>query len=325
MRRHLVPLDGSHDAEEAIAHAVALGRALSAETILLRVLEPERETCDSAVDSVSWRLARAEAAAYLAGWKSRLDEAGVAAEIDVREGRAAEQILEAARERQVDLVLLTAHGLGGIGEFGLGSTAQKLVAWGGTSLLLLRGTVGDAAPSLDLRYGRILVLVDGSHRADWALRTAASLARDQGGTLVVAHVVPVPEMAGLTPPSPDDLRLRDRIVARNREHARAYLDDVVRRLSDDALEVESRLLVAPAVGRTLAALARTEGMDLVVCGAHGRGCLGEACEWPYGSVATALLSLEGPPLLVLQDVPRPWLAAASAASTVLGSQPAPQA
>lgn len=39
-KRLLVPLDGSSNAEQALPHAIALAKLLSAKLVLLRILEP---------------------------------------------------------------------------------------------------------------------------------------------------------------------------------------------------------------------------------------------------------------------------------------------
>lgn len=301
MSRHLVALDGSRSAETALPYAVAAARALNAELHLVRVLEPAAPSEGRPTDSVAWRLARAEAVAYLQSWKARLEEQGFAVSYEVREGVPAEQVLEAAREQEIDLVALAARGGGGLD---VGGTTQRIVAAGTTSLLVVRGADSAAPLELDACCARVVVPVDGSRRGDWALSVGTSIARARGGRLAVAHVVPVPELVGSVPPPPEDVRLRDRLVLRNRREAEAYLERVRENLSATPLDVVTRLVVAPGVARTLATIAREEAADIVVLCAHGGGCPGEGVAAPYGSVATGLLALDTPPLLVLQDVPR---------------------
>ncbi len=325
MPRHLLALDGSRSAEAAIPCAIAAARALGAEIDLVRVLEHQAQGEERPIDSVSWRLSRAEATAYLEEWKAHLEESGISTSVQVREGRAAEQVIEAARESGADLVVLSARGGGrstGLGADGLpvGGTAQRVVAAGATSILMVRGVEPAAAFDPDACCKSVLVPVDGSRRGDWALSVAASIARARGARLSIAHVVPVPELVGSAPPSPEDLRLCDRLVARNRKEAEAYLHRVRENFAPAGVTVETRLVVAPGVARAIAAIAREEAVDLVVLCAHGGGCPGEAAAAPYGSVATGLLAIETPSLLVLQDVPQRVLstAAPQAPTTVPG-------
>ena len=322
MPRHLLPLDGSRLSEEAVPHAVALAKALGAEVVLFRVIDSDLPYGEGLSDSVASRLARAEAAAYLAEWKAKVEEAGIPATAEVREGKAAEQVLECVRRRCADLVVLAAHGDGGEDEFAVGSTAQKVISSGAVSFLLVRPAAGEAPRPDGVRYRRVLAPVDVSGRGDWALRTAASIAKAQGGRLVVAHVVPVPEMPGRVPPSPEDLRLRDRVVARNRAEAEAYLEEAAARHAGPGLKVATRIAVSDGVHRTIAGIAAEEGADLVVVSAHGRGCSGDAGPAPYGRVATGLIGLRMAPLLVLQDLPRAASAPDAPEALRLGSEPA---
>lgn len=290
----VVPLDGSDRAEAALPHARVIAQVFGADVHLVRVIPPGRAGGITR-DAVEWRLAQAEASRYLDGWGRRLREAGVDVSTEVLEGEPAREIVSVLRGREDDLVVLTPHGHSGATEYRLGGTAQKIVAEGGASLLLVRPGNGDEGA-----YRSILVPVDGSPRGDWALCTAASIARAVGARLVIAHVVAAPER--VPGPAPESTgSLEDRLMERCRDAARAYLAERRDQLAGPDLEVETRVVASGRVAAALHRLASEIGADLMVVSAHGRS---GAAPWPYGSVAGNLLSYAGIPVLVLQDQPR---------------------
>lgn len=299
IRKVLVPLDGSTMAEAALPQALAVAGAYGAEIVLVRVLDGSGGRPGGLADSVAWRLARTEAGSYLDGVAGRLRERGASARRIVVEGDAAEEILRLVREEGFDLVVLCAYGHSGPHGFPLGRTSQKLLSSAGASVLLVREEEPSAEPAAEVRYPRILVPLDGSQRAQWALMQAAPLARAQGGELLLVHVVAPPRLPGRTPPTAEEMELACRFVASDRQQAELYLRDMKEAIGDGGLRVRTLILDSPQVVRTLLRTAEEEQASLLVISAHG--CSG-AAPWPFGSVADRLIQLSTVPLLVLQDL-----------------------
>lgn len=298
IRKILVPLDGSILSEAALPQAAAVARAFDAEILLLRVQERERRHAGEIADSVAWRLARAEARSYLTALAERLGGLGARAATRVAEGNAAEEILKQARELPADLVVLSSHGRGGPDGFKLGGTAQKVLSHAGTSVLLVHAAEGAETPS-EVSYRRVMVPLDGSQRAQWALLQAVPLARAHGGEILLVHVVSSPQLAGRTPPSPEEAELARRIAERDRRLSESYLREMEELIAGSGLRARTLLRESPHVVQTLERVAAEERPSLMVISAHG--CSG-AAPWPYGSVADRLLHYGMTPLLVLQDL-----------------------
>jgi nucleotide-binding universal stress UspA family protein len=301
--RVLIGLDGSRRAELALPHAVALSEAYDAELLLLRVLE-DAPAGGTPVDPVHWRLRHAEAESYLGRVAAPIVERGLRVEWMVAEGNAAEEIVNLTRRRDVDVVVVGTHGETGAASQGLCSTAHKVLARVGRSVLLVRCEDSQvAADQPALSYRRLLVPVDGSRRAEWAMCQATHLARRDAAEMILACVVPVPETPMRPPLSPEDSELVERLVQRGRRWAEGYLDDLRHRLEARDLQVRTVVLVSPRVYETLCELPSSYDADLVVVSAHGAS--GEA-RWPYGSVASRLLTHGCVPVLVFQDqaIPR---------------------
>lgn len=309
IRRILVPLDGSTLAEAALPQALAMAGAYQAEVVLARVLDPNSRTHGSLVDSVAWRLARTEARRYLDGLAAKLGAQGIRTRTALAEGNAAEEVLRLVRKERADLVVLCAHGRSGPSSFSLGGTSQKVLSRVGTSVLVVRPAEASApfeeAPRevpKEVRYQRILVPLDGSQRAQWALLQVASLAQAHKAELLLVHVVAPPPLAGHTPPTPEEVELACRITESDRQHAEVYLRDLKELVAgNNHVQVRTLLLESPHVVRTLLKVAADEQASLTVVSAHG--CSGSA-PWPYGSVADRLIHYGRAPLLLLQDLDR---------------------
>ncbi len=300
IQRILVPVDGSPMAEQALCQAAAMSAAFEAEILLLRVQEPEAGTGGFS-DSVTWRLRRAEAASSLEQLAERLRAVGgrrVAT--DLAEGRAAEEILKAIRAHPVDLVVLSTHGSSGHSRFHFGSTAQKVIAEAGVSVLIVRASQEQGSGPAEACHERIMVPFDGSQRAQWALGLSSSIARALGSELLLVHVVDTRELQGQAPTTPEERELARRVADRDRSLATEYLGHMKQVLSGSGIEVRTRLLDSPNVAEALCKLAEDERASLVVMSAHGSS---GAAPWSYGSVADRLIAYGTTPLLVFQDLP----------------------
>ena len=122
----LVPLDGSIFAEAALAPATDLARQAGATLVLLRAAEahtlPMADPIEAQVDVMD------EAQEYLAAARARLLTAGVGnVEISAWYGPAVEAIVEAARYRHADLIVMSSHGRSGLSRLVLGSVAESVL------------------------------------------------------------------------------------------------------------------------------------------------------------------------------------------------------
>jgi nucleotide-binding universal stress UspA family protein len=141
----LVPLDGSALAEAALPKAVELAEVSGAHILLLRAAQaqtlPGVDPTEAQVRVVS------EAEAYLAEIQKRLARQGhVKVETAVWYGPAAYAIVEAARVRKADEIVMTTHGRSGLGRLLLGSVAESVLRGTTTPILLLRAEGAPVQP-----------------------------------------------------------------------------------------------------------------------------------------------------------------------------------
>ena len=87
-------------------------------------------------------LLRAARAAVANERAAQLRTAGLSADVDVREGDAARQLIEAAREKGADCIVIGSHGRTGISRLVLGSVARAVLFNAPCSVLIARAPAG---------------------------------------------------------------------------------------------------------------------------------------------------------------------------------------
>jgi len=290
-------LDGSEFGERVIPHALAVAKALGSPLTLLRVLE-SKASGEEPPDPLSWDIRRRETHDYVSRLARERDGMEVPVGSEVIEGQAAEEICQWTRHHGVGLTVLCTHGARGETEWRLASTARKLVEGAPDSVLL----VPASAPRQTsvARYCRILVPVDGSPRAESVIPLATRIAASQGAELVLAHVVPVPELIETGPLDSETIDLRERLVRRNEHVANEYLDRLRAQLAGCGVSVRALVLRGGDARGRIARLIADEAVDLVVLSAHGRSARADVS---LGSVAAHLVAHSNAPLLIVRSRP----------------------
>lgn len=140
LRRILCPIDGSATSLRGLKNAIRLAQAFQSEVCVLSV-----------VPEVSWLAAAAEVGSltqaheqFADRWEEsvmalldKTDFGGVTWKMEVRCGSTAETILAAAKEKQVDLIVMGATGRSGIARLLLGSTTRRVLRELPCSLLVV--------------------------------------------------------------------------------------------------------------------------------------------------------------------------------------------
>jgi nucleotide-binding universal stress UspA family protein len=291
----LVTTDGSDSADDVIPFALAAIEACDSRRVtLLHVLTPK---AGAPVHALDWAMQRAHAEASLEQFIQRFDATSrLRSRINsvVVEGIAAEQILHFAECNDVDLIVIASHGSGDARTWSVGGTTHKVAASGVASVLVV--PTGEATTAVR----SVLVPLDCSARAECVLPLAGRLAETHQAEIVVAHVVPRPEVPHHLPCGERERELIEDLTRRNTERAEAYLADVCARLEGRGVSVRSEVLVDTNPARAIEQLAKRSTCDLVLLCAHGSGCQpGER----YGTTARRLLDSMVKPLWLVQDLP----------------------
>jgi nucleotide-binding universal stress UspA family protein/nitrite reductase/ring-hydroxylating ferredoxin subunit len=172
-RRILAGTDGSETATASVRTAARLAKRFRSELMIVSAYEPPKFTAQqsqAALDSAT------EAAR----------EEGVEPQTEILLGQIGDVLLDRARRRGVELIVIGNRGIGPAKRIGLGSLADR-VAHDAPCDLLIVNTAGPGRRSDEL-YRSMLVGTDGSATAGEAVRKAYELAMVLRAEVHLAHV-----------------------------------------------------------------------------------------------------------------------------------------
>lgn len=222
-----------------------------------------------------------------------LTERGLTVERHVRSGRAADVIVDAARELGADLIVTGSRGRGALTSMLLGSVANEVASAAPVPVLVARGD----------RVSRLLVATDGSPSAE----RIPQLLADWG----VFEGLPVDVIAVAVPDSPAYEMLvslytlgDERLERQRRELQQAAGDDadeMARRLTDLGMPATPHVRSGDAAKEIVSA-AEDRAADLVVTGSRGLSGLERLV---LGSVARNVLVQAGRSVLIARAHPEP--------------------
>ena len=320
--RILVPLDGSPLAEGAIPHAELFARIFGASIFLLQVLDPTSyHEKPNSVDPLRWQLRKAEADAYLQGVANRIrknlgensmlgeDEKKSRVDYSVREGKAAENIVDFAHTENIDLLVICTHGSSGLSRWNISSITQKVISLIYLPVLIVRAYDRSIMDENLKLYRRILLPIDSSRRAECSLSAGIELARGEmstgstpetaadKSTLFLAAVIRPPELP-IPEPFPIEIsQLSEKLLQLSHKAVDRYLYEMKERLP---VKCDTCVVESASVPSAIQDLAEQEDVDMVILCAHGYS--GQVT-WPYGTVTLNYIEHGTKPLLVIQDVP----------------------
>src|SRR2546429_487271 len=141
LKKILVPIDFSAQSKKAMDYALSFAKQFNAEVMLLHVIEltplpappltiVQDETTQAAVHE--------NAAKHLAEWRNEISSQA-AVKASVRNGISPHaEIVNAATEGNVDLIVLGTQGRTGLAHFLIGSTAERVVRHAPCPVLVVR-------------------------------------------------------------------------------------------------------------------------------------------------------------------------------------------
>jgi nucleotide-binding universal stress UspA family protein len=290
----LVPLDGSTLAEQALPAAAYLAQVLTARVTLLHLIE---HNPPSEIHHDRHLTNAAEAQVYLEEVQQRTFAADepVAYHVHTSEiDDVARSIVEHIRELAPDLIVMCAHGEGGLRRRLTGSKAQQVIAQCTTPIVLIPPTIEGRA---DFHCSRIVVPLDGNAEHEEGLRISSELARVCRAALHLLYVIPtVDRLKG------DDLatgrlmpHTMSAILDMRQEDAAAYLGQLLVDLRETGLTVSGEVARGEVIDTILAAIKRQQA-DLVAIGTHATSGMDAIWE---GSVTPVLSDRSPAPLLLV--------------------------
>ncbi|MEX2110269.1 MAG: universal stress protein [Gemmatimonadaceae bacterium] len=295
----MVPTDGSGFDREAIRVAlriaeksgakVRLVRVVSSATMLGMAASPEAVGLSPEITFKERNAVESELDALAAECRS-MSDAPIAA--DLLDGPVAEMLEGYAHRNDIDLIVISSHGRGGISRLALGSVTDSLIRHTKIPVLVVKMSSSYLNPQASDAFKRIVVALDGSTLAEQVLPCVSALANLEQSEVTLLHVLvpqtPWPgERSDSMPPWWD----RDIAVSR------AYLARIAGTLRGEGLSVVSDIMVAGNVSQAIGDYAARERADLIAIATHGRGGVARMVR---GSVADAITRSSPTSMLVFR-------------------------
>jgi universal stress protein A len=140
LKKILVPSDFSPASDNAFRYALHFGKLFGAQLYVIHVLEPvlgpQFAGVPEATAPSDHELAAAEK--KLRAWADSAGAVGVAAKLVLRNGLPAHEIVETAKDLNVELVVIATQGHTGWKHFCIGSTAERVVRAAPCPVLVVR-------------------------------------------------------------------------------------------------------------------------------------------------------------------------------------------
>ncbi len=267
VERILVTTDGSAESEYAFAAMMPIVRVDAPDVAVLQVVED-----DGGSLTPSDRVAKA---------CSTLKSSGVKVHLEIRNGEAAREIVALARS--ADLLVMSTHGRGGWKRLTLGSVTESVLREVDVPMLITR-------PGITVRHwGRLIVALDGSPRAERILEDVIPLARR-------LHA-PVDLIRTMMPPITSS-GLGDIGGVEIRENPIPYLEGMREWLGIQGVDASVAALEGRA-GAEILRYAERQESSLLCMTTHGRSGLPKVI---LGSIADEVIRHAPCPVLVRRSV-----------------------
>lgn len=302
----VVPLDGSELSERVLQYAKTPAVRVGTEVILLHVCDPAECHCEAGkctvqpmhrvyvehtAEKVRKELETAATSKINIGW-------------EVLVGDPATQIINYATENNACRIIMAAHGRSGVGQWVLGSVAEKIARVSPIPVVIVRTFTNEAQRS-NSPDAKILVLLDGSNVAEQVLPYAMEHADIWSREVMLLHVCEPPyteqRVANyLTLPGHSPVTEQEQYVEKEmikcKEKAKEYLVGIEKQFRDNRLKVNSEILEGNTAEMIVDYVIKNP-FNLIAMTTHGRSGLSR---WAFGSVADRVVHTASSPLLLVR-------------------------
>lgn len=277
----LIPLDGSETAEAILPQVRRFLQKHSAEVVLLQAIPSYAPDFHFTVPGQT-----EEVSAYVRKRAFELANDGIAARSVIKQGPAAHEILETAREEGATLIAMSTHGRTGLERFVFGSVTEKVLRASHLPILLVRSFphAGSSRGRFEeLPFRNILVPLDGSDWSASVIPLVLGFARPLDAHVILLHVAEPDPLAPHWPRPLEAVREAEQMLTNA-----CVPNSFVVRQGDPASEILR--------------FSEEQGTDLIVMNSHGRS---GASRWVLGSVTEKVLRAAPIPMIVARyPVPR---------------------
>ncbi len=281
----LLATDGSDSAGAALDFLADFPFPVGSEVIVLSVIDWRAYSVESEpgdeqalIIEETRDAVRQETEQSLAVEGERLKTAGWAGTTEIRHGDPAGEIIRAAEDFGVDLVMLGSHGVTGVRRFLLGSVSGRVLEYAPCSVLIVKASAGQKAVPVTASAGAS----SGEREARWRILLAYDISRSSSNALAMCASLPLGNRAEVTAVSVmpmvtafrQDIRQQLNAIWQQKKQAvRAALDDAVAVLRRSTPHVRAELREGADVSEEILDLAEQSGADLIMLGCKGQGAV----------------------------------------------------
>ena len=305
----LVPTDFSPASLQAIEYALPLTQSCDADLHLAHVAEPNYPLSSMAALPLLLPESQVQPRArrHLQRIARKFSIRSTRKTIHTPMGHPVEEICHLAREKEIDLIVMSTRGNTGLKHLALGSTAEHVVRYSPCPVLVMHPinekTNGNghrrfALPQLT--FQRILVPIDFSECSLEGLAYAKALAKKFGSKLILLNSVALHYYITSEEYARYDL---PQLMKRSEKSARDQLRDLIEETDWDGIEVTSSLQIGHA-GQQICGGALDEEADLIITSTHGTTGFKHLL---VGSTAEYIVRHSTCPVLVVPSHERPSL------------------
>jgi len=266
------------------------------EVVLLHVIHPE-----SLYTDLDWgvvfnaELIEREARRRFDAYTAHLASQGIASKIRIGAGRVPSEIIKAATDEKVSLIVAGRQKRGILGELFVGSTTPGIVRKSDVPVLVAKyHTVREIAGEIretfctDM-FRKILYPTDWSECAEHAKRYLPPLRQVGASEIVVVHVI--------EHPFSETEYTSNALLSELRNEGERKLKALEEELVELGFHVKVFLLEGGRTYRNITELASQEDVSMIVMGSHGRGAVAEAL---WGSVCQRVAEYSEKPVLIVK-------------------------
>lgn len=271
IRNILVPTDFSPASLQAVDEALPLLKWFGADLHLVHVSEPDYPLSNMAAIPLvlpeSELRPRVERHLQRVAHKYSIQLGRE--NIHALKGRPFEEICQLARERGIDLIVMSTRGNTGFKHLALGSTAEHVVRYSPCPVLVMHPVEGKggsrrtAQPKLS--FERILVPIDFSECSMQGLVFARALAKRFGSKLILLNSVALQYYVTSDEYARYDL---PQLMSRVERSARDQMRDLIDKTDWEGIEVTPSLQIGHA-GQQICSEAIDHQADVIVTSTHG--------------------------------------------------------
>ena len=275
-KKVLVPLDGSKLAEMALLYAMEFAFRLKLEVTILHVCSPEEEQL------LPMHQAYIERAGRIMGRESDdlqirrgygPHDKSLRPRTELLIGDPAEQILRYTAENNIDLILLSPHGLSGVKRQTLGPEISKVLRVSKAPVFVAPPRIPKHIMHNTWPARTVVVPLDGSKAAELAIPYAEMLVKQMGAQIVdiiLLRVCEPPKAASTSDPSPSESeKYIEKETAECKSMATEYLSEIQKHVKRLGFKAKTAILVGKA-DREIVNYANQDPFNIIVMSTENR-------------------------------------------------------